>query len=123
LAGGIVGRVDDMIYLRGNNVYPATIEAIVRRFPAVAEYRLVVDRTGPLADLRIEVEPAAGAAGGPLAADVGRAVRDELLFRVEVAAVPAGSLPRFELKARRVVEKTNVSAADAPAGPPGGNVP
>jgi phenylacetate-CoA ligase len=110
LAGGIVGRADDMIYLRGNNVYPATIEAIVRRFPAVSEYRLVVDRSGPMVDLRIEVEPKAGVAGDPLAAEVARAVRDELLFRVEVAAVPPGSLPRFELKARRVIEKTGITA-------------
>lgn len=102
LAGGILGRADDMIHVRGNNLYPASIEAIVRRFPQVAEYRIVVDTTGPLADLRIEVEPRAGD-GRDLADSVGRAVRDELLFRVEVSSVPCGSLPRFEMKARRVV--------------------
>jgi phenylacetate-CoA ligase len=112
-----------MIYLRGNNVYPATIEAIVRRFPAVAEYRLVVDRSGPMVDLRIEVEPKAGVAGDTVAAEVGRAVRDEFLFRVEVTAVPPGSLPRFELKARRVVEKTTGSAPTVSAGPPERIVP
>jgi phenylacetate-CoA ligase len=102
LAGGILGRADDMIHVRGNNLYPASIESIVRRFPQVAEYRIVVDTRGPLADLRIEVEPHAGD-GRDLADSVGRAVRDELLFRVEVSAVPCGSLPRFEMKARRVV--------------------
>lgn len=102
LDGGILGRADDMIHVRGNNLYPAAIEAIVRRFPRVAEYRIVVDHTGPLADLRIEVEPAAGD-GRELAELVSRAVRDELLFRVEVTAAPPGSLPRFEMKARRVV--------------------
>ena len=51
-----------MIHVRGNNLYPAAIEAIVRRFPQVAEYRIVVDHTGPLADLRIEVEPVAATA-------------------------------------------------------------
>ncbi len=103
LAGGILGRADDMIHVRGNNLYPAAIEAIVRRFPAVAEYRIHVDHTGPLADLRIEVEPADGHDGPALADAVGRAVRDELLFRVEVTAAACGSLPRFELKARRLV--------------------
>lgn len=102
LAGGILGRADDMIHVRGNNLYPASIEAIVRRFPQVAEYRIVVDTSGPLADLRIEVEPVTGE-GRDLAESVGRAVRDELLFRVEVSPVPCGSLPRFEMKARRVV--------------------
>lgn len=103
LAGGILGRADDMIHVRGNNLYPAAIEAIVRRFPAVAEYRIHVDHTGPLADLRIEVEPCDGHDGGALADAVGRAVRDELLFRVEVTAAACGTLPRFELKARRLV--------------------
>ncbi len=103
LAGGILGRADDMIHVRGNNLYPAAIEAIVRRFPAVAEYRIHVDHTGPLADLRLEVEPADGHDGPTLADAVARAVRDELLFRVDVTAAAAGALPRFELKARRLV--------------------
>lgn len=104
LDGGILGRADDMIHVRGNNLYPSAIEAIVRRFPEVAEYRIYVDHTRPLADLRLEVEPAAGA-GAALAEAVARAVRDELLFRVEVTLAPPGSLPRFEMKARRVVHE------------------
>jgi phenylacetate-CoA ligase len=103
IVGGILGRVDDMLHVRGNNLYPGSIEAIVRRFPGVAEYRIVVDRSGPLADLRLEVEPAAGSDGRELAESVSRAVRDELLFRVDVSAAPPGSLPRFEMKARRIV--------------------
>jgi phenylacetate-CoA ligase len=102
--GGILGRADDMIQVRGNNVYPTAIEAIVRRFPEVAEYRLLVDRSNPLADLRLEVEPTGGD-GRALAEAIGRAVRDELLFRVDVTPAPPGSLPRFELKARRVVRR------------------
>lgn len=95
-----------MIHVRGNNLYPGAIEAIIRRFPDVAEYRIHVDYSGPLADLRIEVEPAGGCAGRDLAEDVARAVRDELLFRVAVSAVEPGSLPRFEMKARRIVRRT-----------------
>jgi phenylacetate-CoA ligase len=102
LDGGILGRADDMIHLRGNNLYPAAIESIIRKFHEVAEYRIVVDHSGPLADLRIEVEPAGGD-GRDLAEAVSRAVRDELLFRVEVRAVPPNTLPRFEMKARRLV--------------------
>lgn len=104
IIGGILGRVDDMLHVRGNNLYPGSIEAIVRRFPGVAEYRIVVDRSGPLADLRLEVEPAVGNDGRELAESVSRAVRDELLFRVDVTAAPPGSLPRFEMKARRIVQ-------------------
>ena len=105
LDGGILGRCDDMIHVRGNNLYPAAIEAIIRRFSDVAEYRIHVDHSGPLADLRIEVEPADGCDGPQVAEAVSRAVRDDLLFRVEVTAVPPGTLPRFELKARRLVHR------------------
>ena len=105
LDGGILGRTDDMIHVRGNNLYPAAIEAVVRRFPDVAEFRLVVDRSGPLADLSVEVEPVGDRPAGGLADAVARAIRDDLLFRVPVTAVPPGSLPRYEMKARRVVEK------------------
>ena len=104
LDGGILGRADDMIHVRGNNLYPGAIEAIVRRFPDVAEYRICVDHSKPLADLRLEVEPVAGD-GRTLAEAVARAVRDELLFRVDVTPCPPGSLPRFEMKARRVVHR------------------
>lgn len=104
LDGGILGRADDMIHVRGNNLYPSAIEAIVRRFEDVAEYRLHVNHTNPLADLRLEVEPVRGD-GRALADAVGRAVRDELLFRVDVTPCPPGTLPRFEMKARRVVHQ------------------
>lgn len=103
LDGGIIGRADDMIHVRGNNLYPSAIEAVVRRFPEVVEFRLVVDDSGPLADLRLEVEPSPAADGKRLCDAIGRAIRDELLFRTEVVAMPPGSLPRFEMKARRLV--------------------
>jgi phenylacetate-CoA ligase len=105
LAGGILGRADDMIYLRGNNVYPSALEAIIRRFPDVAEFRVEVDQSGSLPILRIEVEPAEPGRGERAAAAVDRAIRDELLFRAEVRAVAPGTLPRFEMKARRLVRK------------------
>jgi len=103
LDGGVLGRTDDMIHVRGNNLYPGAIEAVVRRFPEVAEFRLVVDRSDPLTDLIVEIEPVEGARTAGLAETVARAIRDDLLFRVPVAAVPCGSLPRYEMKARRVV--------------------
>jgi len=105
LDGGILGRGDDMIHLRGNNVYPGALEALLRRFPEVAEFRVEVDQTAALTALRIEVEPVNGG-GADLAERVGRAIRDEFLFRAEVRLVPPGSLPRFEMKANRFVKKT-----------------
>jgi phenylacetate-CoA ligase len=105
LEGGILARTDDMIHVRGNNLYPGAIEAVVRRFPEVAEFRIVVDRTGPLADLLVEIEPVESNSIQGLEEAVARAIRDGLLFRVPVALVACGSLPRYEMKARRVVIK------------------
>jgi phenylacetate-CoA ligase len=93
LRGGILGRADDMLIVRGMNVYPAAIEAVLREFPDVAEFRIVASATA----LRLEVEAPAALAGR-----IADAVKDRLLLRPEVAAVPAGSLPRAEMKSRRV---------------------
>jgi phenylacetate-CoA ligase len=94
-----------MIQLRGNNVYPSAIEAVVRRFAEVAEFRLVVTQEGALSGLRIEVEPMPEADGAILIDRVGSAIRNDLLFRADVVSVPPGSLPRFELKAQRLVRE------------------
>jgi phenylacetate-CoA ligase len=104
LDGGILGRADDMIHLRGNNVYPGALEALLRRFPEVAEYRVEVDGSAALTALRVEVEPVNGGGAG-LVERVDRAIRDEFLFRAEVRLVAPGSLPRFEMKAQRFVKK------------------
>ncbi len=105
LQGGILGRVDDMIYLRGNNVYPSALEAVISRFSEVAEYRVEVDQTGALPVMHIELEPVKTGPASELAERVDRAIRDELLFRAEVRTVAPGSLPRFETKARRLQVK------------------
>jgi phenylacetate-CoA ligase len=104
LDGGILGRTDDMIPVRGDKVYPAALEDVIRRFAEVAEYRVEVDTGAPLAELRIEVEPVAACELAPktLADRIAAAIRDELFFRAEVIAVPPGSLPRFEMKAQRI---------------------
>jgi phenylacetate-CoA ligase len=101
LDGGVLGRVDDMLIVRGVNVFPSAVEAIVRRFP-VEEFQIEVVRDGELDEVRILVEVDGGADG---ARHVQAALRAGLGIRLEVAAVAPGSLPRFELKARRVVRR------------------
>ena len=70
----------------------------------MAEYRIEVDRSAPLTELRVDVEPAPGSSPD-LGERVERAIRDEFLFRPAVRLVAPGSLPRFEGKASRFVEK------------------
>jgi phenylacetate-CoA ligase len=101
LAGGILGRTDDMLAIRGNNFYPSALENVIRRFTEIVEYRVEIDRSSPLVEMRIDIEATPGAAAN-LAARLSDAIRDELLFRAEVALVVPGTLPRFEMKAQRV---------------------
>jgi phenylacetate-CoA ligase len=114
LEGGLLGRTDGLIHVRGNNVYPSALEAVVRGFPEVAEYRVVVSRAGALTELRVEVEPRPDADGRALAERVAEAIRERLLFRAEVIAVAPGSLPRFEMKAQRISRKDAKNAKENP---------
>jgi phenylacetate-CoA ligase len=104
LVGGILGRVDDMVIVRGVNVYPSALDELVRRFPEVVEYQVLVTQPGGLAELNLELEPRPDCpepAG--LAARVQQALQTALSLRVPVTFVPPGTLPRYELKARRWV--------------------
>lgn len=105
LDGGILGRVDDMIIVRGVNVYPSAVEAILRDFNEIAEYRVQVTNKNSLAELRLEVEPVKETRDlEGLLARVGKAFETTLALRVPVSAVPPGTLPRFEMKAQRWVK-------------------
>ncbi len=104
LDGGVMSRVDDMVNVRGVNVYPAAVEAVVRRFDEVAEYRATIGHTGSLRELAVEIELLAGTDGAAsVSMRVADALRDALGLRVPLKVVDAGTLPRFELKARRFV--------------------
>ena len=99
LAGGILGRTDDMIAIRGNNFYPSALENVLRRFAEVVEYRVTIDRSSALAEMRLEIE---ATADENLATRITDTIRDELMFRARVALVAPGTLPRFEMKAQRI---------------------
>jgi phenylacetate-CoA ligase len=103
--GGVLGRIDQMVLVRGNNVYPAAIDAVARLFAEVAEYQAEVVETTSGNRLRIRVELDAEARGGAadFCARFARAFQDRYFFRPEVEVAPPGSLPRFEAKARRFV--------------------
>jgi phenylacetate-CoA ligase len=104
LVGGLRGRVDDMFTVRGVNLYPSQVEDIVRRHPDVAEFVVEHRRVRQMDEVALLLECADGADPGPrLAADL----RQALGVRIDCRQVPAGTLPRSELKStrlRRIVE-------------------
>ena len=112
--GGILGRVDDMLLIRGNNVFPSVVEGIIREFRAVAEFRLEVTEPGSPSELNISIEPARDANAKELAEAIQRTIRDRLHFTPRVTAVEPGALPRFEMKAKRWV-RTGRGNGSSPA--------
>ena len=108
LAGGVIGRLDDVLIIRGVNIYPSTIESLVRQFGQIGEYAVEVTRQGVMDELvvRVEVDGDGDAVGGAeLTAPVERALHAHLGIRARVEVTAPGALPRFELKARRVTDR------------------
>src|SRR5207302_1253886 len=103
------GRVDDMLIVRGVNVFPSEIEAVVLADDAVApQYAIVLDRRGTLPQIEVHAELAGEGDPGHAQARLERALADRLRLRVEVSIGPPGSIPRQETgKARRVWERTS----------------
>ena len=102
LRSGILGRSDDMIVVRGVNVFPSAVEEVVRSVEGVAEYQVQVFQERAMTELkmRIEPEPSCGE-DRELAKRVQAALEAALSLRIPVSALPRGTLPRFELKAQR----------------------
>jgi phenylacetate-CoA ligase len=101
LEGGVLSRVDDMLNIRGVNVYPSAVEDVVRRFKGVVEYRATIATKSALRELSLEIELAPESPS--IDEQIRGALRDALGLTVHVRVVGAGVLPRFEMKAQRFV--------------------
>jgi len=99
--GGVLGRADDMVVVRGVNVFPRAIENLIRKFDEVTEFRVTVATRREMHELQIEIEVAADADAEAIRAGVERAVHYALALHPIVTLAECGSLPRHELKARR----------------------
>jgi phenylacetate-CoA ligase len=97
--GGLQGRIDDMFTVRGVNLYPSQVEDIIRRHPAIVEFVIEHRRVRQMDEVTLLVE----CADGDSALDrLGADLRQALGVRIDCRVVPAGSLPRAELKAKRL---------------------
>ena len=103
LEGGILTRADDMVTIRGVNVYPTAVDAVVRANPEVTEFRATVARESAMRHLTVEIEVRAGADAAATAQVIALALKEALGLTVAVHAVAPNALPRFEMKARRFV--------------------
>jgi len=103
LEGGILARADDMVTIRGVNVYPTAVDAVVRAYADVVEFRATVARESAMRQLAVEIEVRPGADAGATAESVALALKEALGLTVAVHPVATNALPRFEMKARRFV--------------------
>jgi phenylacetate-CoA ligase len=100
ILGGIQGRVDDMFTVRGVNLYPSQVEDIVRRHAEVSEFVIEHRRDRQMDEVTLLVETSVESFSSErLEADL----RQALGVRLECRMVPRGTLPRSELKSRRIV--------------------
>lgn len=100
LNGGVLGRTDDMMIIRGVNVFPSSIEQIIREFREITEYRLTAFRAGEMDQLKIEIESSEN-----LTAQLTEQLQIRLGLRVDVETVALQTLPRFEAKGHRFVDQ------------------
>ncbi len=99
--GGVLGRADDMVVVRGVNVFPRAVENLIRQFDAVDEFRVTVAARNELRELIVEIEVAEGADAEMIRTGVEQAIHYALALRPIVTLAGRGSQPRDELKARR----------------------
>jgi phenylacetate-CoA ligase len=109
LPRGIYGRFDDMLIVRGENVYPSAIEDTLRAIDGFGgEFRVIVSRREAMDELLVRAEYASTHAEAPAREQLQRTMRERLRARLGVHPVidlvPHGTLPRSEFKARRVID-------------------
>ena len=105
--GGVLGRADDMVVVRGINVFPSAVENLVRQCESVEEFRITVTTDREMGNLAIELELSKNANPESARKTVDQTIQNGLSLRPEITLVPSGSLPRFEMKAKRFHLKNN----------------
>jgi len=105
--GGIIGRTDDMVVIKGVNIFPSAIEQIVRACEGVTEYQVEVCKDRTLTELKWSIETLSEEKGATqIAATLEKNLEAALGMRVPVTTVPPGTLPKFELKAKRWITRS-----------------
>jgi len=103
LPGGVVGRTDDMMVIRGVNIFPSSVEQVLRSFPEVIEFRMTATKLGEMDHLVVDIEDRLES---PERVEI--ELRLRLGLKMEVRCVPLGTLPRVEGKGKRFVDERGV---------------
>jgi phenylacetate-CoA ligase len=111
--GGIRGRWDDMKLIRGTNVYPRAVEAILREYSAIDEFQIYIWRKDNIQDeidIKVEIKPGFEAQWSDLNRQLAKALSEAHEgLRFNIVLTEYGDLPHFELKAKRLVDARPVA--------------
>jgi phenylacetate-CoA ligase len=100
--GGILGRSDDMAIVRGVNIHPTAVERIIRGHADIGEYRVELGKRGVMDEIAITIEPTEQCtAPAALVAKLEGELKRAFALRIPVLIAAPGSLPRFDMKAKR----------------------
>lgn len=106
---GIEGRVDDMVKVRGINIFASAIEELIRNVPELSDdFMLILERRNEADEVTVEVEPNPALPGSrheEVRLQLEETLRRALTIRIPVRLAAPGSLPRFELKAKRWADR------------------
>ena len=103
--GGILGRIDDMIVVRGVNIYPAAVEAVHCRFSEVENYRVVITSDRDMHEVTVFVDLGGCCSVKSVANEISDSLRNTFALRLPVEVVSPGSLPIDEFKAKRWIRQ------------------
>jgi phenylacetate-CoA ligase len=111
LPKGIYGRIDDMITVRGVNVYASLVENVIRNMDGLGEeFIMVVDRENIMDEVTIRCETLGSRNKQELREEISRGLKRETGVTFKIELLPMGTLERTQFKAKRVVDKRNFKA-------------
>ena len=99
LIGGILGRVDDMVVVRGVNLYPSAVHAVLSNFPEIYEYQVIFEERDSMLEAKVNIESSTD-----ISNKLEHALQESFSLRIPVKQVETGNLPRHEMKARRWIK-------------------
>ena len=99
LVGGILGRADDMVVVRGVNLYPSAVDSVITRFPEIKEYQVVFENRDSMLEAKIKIECEQN-----IISALEGALQESFSLRIPVKTVESGTLPRHAMKARRWIK-------------------
>lgn len=107
LPGGLLGRADDMVVIRGVNIYPSSIESIIREFKAIKEFRIVYYTVEDMDQIKVQIETD----NESIKDELYTLLRQRVGLRIDTEIVEKDTLPRFEMKGRRILDQREKRAA------------